>query len=416
MALRINRRFRLPFAALACVAAVGALPTQAGAAPAPISNLVLNAYRAGSGPNSKSVASHSRLASNGLYVATIQGTVSYYAAINYLDIQVPWKAMCGAPASAPMFSAPGGSGPVGNDAEFIFAQPTKLASCTGQHLPAHWTNLQVNVGAGWSHPNALSLGALNAPTASHSYEYPLIGRHKPASFRLVDPDTQDDYGSFHISIRRAVSGDCTGQKYKAFAFGTVQACVAATSASGPAPATRNARPAITLDQGPVTRVLRGTDVPGARNLELPSGALTGAQFLAADGLTGAAAREAQLVLGSDGFVSGAVSSFADFGPTLTSAALKLSSPQKAEAALAAWVNIAAHAQALHHTSATVAPDAIFRQGLAVTYTPSVAASLNGVEVLAAEGDYLYTLRSVQQPNAVSQAATDKLLHTVLARG
>jgi hypothetical protein len=411
----IKPRARLALAVLACIAGA-ALPAQAAAAPRSISNLVLNAYKAGATPDSKVVSSHPRLVKNGLYVATIEGTVSYYAAINYLAIQSPWAVMCGVPVSAPIFSAAGGSGPVGNDAEFIFAQPSKLAACAGQQLPAHWTNLQVNVGAGWSHPKLLSVGALDAPTPSHTYEYALIGRHKQASFKLIDPDTQDDYGSLHISIRHAVSGDCAGQKYKAFSFPTMQACVSATSASGAAPAARRALPSITLDQGPIARVLRGTDVGGAKNLELPSGALTVSQFLAADALSGTAGREALLTLDADSFISAALSGFATEGPTLTSAAIKLSSPQKAEAALTAWGYLAAHSEAPPGTTAVLASDASFRRGLVVTFTPSVAAMLNGVEVLAAEGDYLYTLRSVQQPNAVSQAEADRLLRAVVARG
>jgi hypothetical protein len=416
MASWMKPRARLGFTALACVAAA-ALPATAGAAPASISNLVLHAYQAGTSPSTKPVVSHSRLATHGLYVATVQGTLSYYAAIDYTAIQPPWEAMCGVPASAPMFGGPGGSGPVGNDAEFIFAQPTKLASCATEVFPRHWFNLQVNVGAGWSHPKLLSAGALNAPTASHSYEYALVGRHKPASFRLTDPDTRDDYGSLHISIRRAVSGDCTGPKYKAFHLSTMQSCTAAAPTSGPTPAALPARPAITLNQGPITNVLRSTDVPKAKNLELPSGALTASEFVTASGLTRAASHVALPTLQADGFVSAAISGFTtSSGQTLTSTALKLNSPRRAEAALAAWESIAAHDQAPKGATAAVTADTSFRQGLVVTFTPSVSASPNGLEVLAAEGDYLYTLRAAQHPNVVSQAEVDALLHTVIARG
>jgi hypothetical protein len=406
---------RLGLAALVCVAAA-VLPASAASARASASSLVLDAYQPGTAAATKPVTSHTRLARHGLYVATVQGTLSYYAAIDYTAIQPPWEIMCGVPASAPMFGGPGGSGPVGNDAEFIFALPTKLPSCAAEVLPRHRLNFQANVGAGWSHPKLLSSAELNAPTASHSYEYALVGRHKRASFRLTDPDTRDDYGSLHIGIRRAVSGDCAGQKYKAFHLPTMQACIAAASVSGPTPAALPAKQALTLDQGPVTRVLRITDVPGAKDLELPSGALTASEFLAVSGLKKAAKHVAQLTLEADGFVSAAVSGFTTSGggPALTSTAFELSSPQQAEAALTAWVNIAAHDQAPGGTTAAVTTDATFRRGFAVTFTPSVSTDPNGVEVLAAEGSYL--LRSVQQPNAVSQAATDKLLHTAVARG
>jgi hypothetical protein len=400
---------------LACLAGT-ALPAGAAATSAPIGNMVLNAYKPGLVPNSETVTSRGRLLSHGLYVATIQGTLSYYAAIDYTAIQVPWQAMCGTPLSAPMFSAPGGSGPVGNDAEFIFAQPTKLASCASVKLPVHWENLQVNLGAGWYHPKLLSAKPLNAPTASHSYEYALIGGNRPASFRLTDPDTRDDYGSLHISIRSAVGGDCTGRKYKTFKFTTSHACVSAIKRSGSAPAARHAAPALTLDQGPITRVLRGSDVPKAVNLELPSGALTASQYLAASGLRGAAVHEAQLTFKSAGFVSAAVSEFATPAMTVTSTAIKLHSPAQAEAALTAWARIVSHAQAPPGTSGTVATDGTFRRGLVVTFTPTVAGALAGVEVLAAEGEYLYVLRSVEAPSLVSQAATDQLLHAVIARG
>jgi hypothetical protein len=416
MDIQRTTRIRAALTLLACSTCCAILPASAGAARGPISNLVLNAYKAGGTPNTTTVTSRPKLASKGLYVATIQGTISYYAAINYLAIQAPWGSMCGVPVSAPMFNAPGGSGPVGNDAEFIFAQPTKLGSCATVHLPEHWTNLQANVGAGWSHPKLLTLGALNAPTASHSYEYALVGRHKQASFKLIDPDTRDDYGSLHISIRRAVSGDCAGLKYKAFGFPSKRACVAASSQTGAAPAARRALPPITLDQGPIAGVLRATDVPGSTNLELPSGALTAGPFLTADGVTGTAAHGALLTLKADGFVSAALSAFGNGGQTLTSAAIKLGSPQEAEAALTAWGYLVSHSQAPAGTTAALTSDPSFRLGLAVTFTPSVSANLNGVEVMAAEGDYLYTLRSVQKPNAASQVEADRLLRAVIARG
>jgi hypothetical protein len=409
---------RLGLAVLACLAAAALpVPVPAAAARASVGSLVLNAYQPGTAPATKPVTSHTKLARHELYVATVQGTLSYYAAIDYTAIQPPWAVMCGVPAGAPMFGGPGGSGPVGNDAEFIFALPTKLSSCASEDLPRHRLNFQANVGAGWSHPKLLSAAALNAPTASHSYEYALTGRRKRASFRLTDPDTRDDYGSLHISIRRAVSGDCAGQKYKAFHLPTLQSCIAAAAVSGPAPAALPAKPALTLDQGPVTRVLRITDVPGSKDLELPSGALTASEFLTVSGLKKAAKRVAQLTLGADGFVSAALSGFTTSGgPALTSTAFELGSPQQAEAALTAWVNIAAHNQAPKGTTAAVAADTSFRRGFVVTFTPNVSSDFNGVEVLAAEGSYLYMLRSVQEPNTVSQAATDKLLHTVVARG
>jgi hypothetical protein len=409
-------RARLGFTTLACLVAT-VLVAPAQAAPPSISNLVLHAYQAGTSAATKPVTSRPRLAQHDLYVATVQGTLSYYAAIDYTAIQPPWEVMCGVPDGAPMFGGPGGSGPVGNDAEFIFAQPTKLATCATEVFPRHWFNLQANLGAGWSHPKLLSAGALNAPTASHSYEYALVGRHKPASFRLTDPDTRDDYGSLHVSIRRADSGDCANQKYKAFHFSTPQACVAAAATSGPAPAALPVRPAIALNQGPIVNVLRSTDVPKAKNLEPPSGALTASEFIAAIGLKPAARHVAQLTLQADGFVSAALSAFTtSAGQTLTSTALKLGSPQQAEAALTAWESIATHDQAPKGTTAAATTDASFRWGFAVTFTPGVATSLNGIEVLAAEGDYLYTLRAVQQPNAVSQAEADTLLHAILARG
>ena len=81
-----------------------------------------------------------------LYVATVQGTISYYGALNYLHPQAPFDRVCGLPEAAPMFPSAAGSGRVSDDAQFIFsylsARPCTIA------LPEQRGNFKVNTGPG----------------------------------------------------------------------------------------------------------------------------------------------------------------------------------------------------------------------------------------------------------------------------
>lgn len=290
--------------------------------------LVLDAYSpAHRFPFTPPVSSRSKLARKHLYVATVRGSVSFYEAVDYVAIQAPWQIMCGAPERAPMFSSAGGSGRVGNDAEFIFALPVVGRSCASVRLPRPYANFQTNVGQGWTHPNVLSRQTLLGPSRSHTYEFALTGAGKPVSFRLNDPDTRDDYGSFRIYLRNAVTGDCAGSGHGAFGL-SLMACLAATANTPPAPRLPGVPKGVALDQTPVARVLRSSDL-AAVNQEVPSGALTASQFATLDNSIRSAASAETRLLRTDGFRSAAISQFAAPGqPNLKSTAVELSSPSR----------------------------------------------------------------------------------------
>jgi hypothetical protein len=375
--------------------------------------LVLDAYSPTHQMFTPPVSSRSKLAHDRLYVATVRGTVSFYESVDYVAIQAPWHVMCGAPEKAPMFSSAGGSGRVGTDAEFIFALPLVGPSCANAMLPRPYANFQANLGQGWEHPSLLSGQALVKPSRSHTYEFALSGADRPVSFRLIDTDTRDDYGSFRIYLRTAVPGDCSDPGYQAFGL-TRTACLTAT-ANGPAPSRLPAVPKLlAIDQTPVARVLRSSDVP-AVNQEVPSGALTASQFAALDNSGRLAAITETRLLRSDGFRSAAISQFAASGlPSFRSTAVKLSSTQKALAALQEEVALSPRAQAPAGATVAVGPDANFVHGYIVTFTPT-AGDVGGLELLASAGDYLYTLRVVARPDTVSRPAEEQLLRVLLAR-
>jgi hypothetical protein len=206
------------------VCALGVIALPAVASATTIDHFTLDSYHASNKKFTPPVTSSVKLG-GGLYVATVQGTFSYYGAINYVAPQPPWTILCGTPEAAPQFSSAGGSGKVGFDAEFIFSRPWLPAPCANAKLPVHWTNFQMNVGNGvWAHPVALNVGTPPAPNPSHTYEYAIAskkGHH--VAFRLYDINTRDNYGSLHISLRAATSADCT--KYAAFGSTSEAECI-----------------------------------------------------------------------------------------------------------------------------------------------------------------------------------------------
>ncbi|MBV9192779.1 MAG: hypothetical protein JO168_01455 [Solirubrobacterales bacterium] len=357
---------------------------------------------------SQPVASPTKLGHH-LYVAVVRGTVSFYQPMDYLSIQVPWTVMCGRPQPAPMFSSAGGTGKVGNDAEFLFAQPLSGRPCSAIKLPREYPNFQSNVGKGWTHPNLVSRSSLRGPTVTHTYEFGLDGQGKQVSFRIIDPDTRDDYGSFRIYLRDAVRSDCAGNGHAAF-FLSLKACLADTP-DEPAPSLPPAPRPLTLDQSTVTRVLRSSDVPTAINGEAPSGALTADRFAQVDNVSAAAAAAESKLLRRDGFVAGAISEFHGLKlPSLKSTAAKFASPAQAQKALGDELALAGRTQAPGGTTAGAPqPDADLPGTFLIPFSPG------SLELLAAKGDYVFTLVGVANPSPVSQPAEEQQFALLLGR-
>jgi hypothetical protein len=394
-------------------AAASALPVGVVSRP-----LRLDSYSPGLLPETPAVDSGTRLADKTLYVATVQGTLSYYAAIDYLNPQTPFDAMCGTPLSAPLFSSAGGSGKVSNDAQFILAIPS-VTTCAGVVTPRPWFGFQINDHGYWTHPSVLSTHRLTRPTATHAYQYALLGRGRRVGFRLADPDTRDDYGTLHITLRRALASDCVGNEYKAYGLSSRYACLKdAAHASAPRPASPGVVRPLSLDQAPISKVVRESDVPTSVDQEVSSGALTADRFAQIDAPTAVAARAQARALTSDGLTSAAISEFADAGgPALRSTAILFRSTSAARAGYRTEVALdAEQAPAGASTTAAAEPPPAPANTTFVTFTPTTPGSVGGIELISLVGRYVYGLRAVQAPDLVDAPAEQALLATVIARG
>jgi hypothetical protein len=160
-----------------------------------------------------------------LYVAEVSGAISYYAKRQYRRPSGLWNTVCGEPEASPQ-------GPLGIDAEFVFARPW-TAPCP-RKLPVRWDNFEIsaNNGGVYSHPAPLG-GPFTVPTPGHHYNYPMVGAGKYGLFRLKDspggnPATADNYGRLTIHIRPAVAGDCAGTGWVVFGEPNEAACIAGT--------------------------------------------------------------------------------------------------------------------------------------------------------------------------------------------
>ncbi len=219
------RATRATVCAAICAMGLLALPSAAGASTY-IDHFTLDSYHAGNSHATPPAVGAAKLVPGALYVFTVQGTLSYYSAINYVDPQPPWTVLCGTPEAAPQFASAGGAGEVGFDSEYVFARPWLPTPCAEEKLPMKWTNFQVHIGPGeWVHPTTLV--PTTGPSPTHSYEYAFVapkGRH--LMVRLYDILTRDNYGSLRISTRLATTADCEGTKYTAFKLSSEAECVA----------------------------------------------------------------------------------------------------------------------------------------------------------------------------------------------
>jgi hypothetical protein len=181
---------------------------------------------------SKVLPDHSR------WVAVVQGTFSYYSPSLYVDHPArPFQVLCGTPDfTGPLFPSPDkpSNKPVGMDAEFQFARPSRRSRCQRYPLPGHWYNFQIKTAGTWSHIPDLGPGEV-VPTADHTYSYPLVGYDRPAQFRLKDrPRTSDNYGELKIAIRPATNADCGDGDWKTFRFHSEERCERSLPAPAPA--------------------------------------------------------------------------------------------------------------------------------------------------------------------------------------
>ena len=407
--------FALPVIATVALAVAAPAPAAAAAKPArslAVASLKLDAYSPGLVAHTSRLRSP-RLAKGKLYVVTVQGTVSFYAAVDYLQIQKPFTAFCGRPQPAPLFGSAGGSGPVSNDAEFIFAQPISTGACTSLKLPLQYPNFQVNNGFGWGHPQLLSPKSLRRPTANHAYSFAIVGQGRPLGLELVDPDTRDDYGSFQITVRHAISSDCANGQWRAFALKRASICTGDTAGTvGVVPKLPKAKP-LTTPQGPIAHVARDSDFPTAINAQLSAGALGAAAFSKYASVSPAARQAQEKILTTRRLQSAAISRLAAPAlPSITSTAMQFANANNATAAATALAALDAAANAPAGATAAVTP-ATGVSGQVITYSGAAA----GVEVIAHAGNGVYALRELQTAGGgpISASTVTALLASLISR-
>ena len=145
------------------------------------------------------VRTERRLQRRARYRVTVQGTFSFYPEAMWLT-PPEGQAVCGKPESNPMFTLPGQpSGPVGFDAETMFALPTTPEHCDRLDLPRPWKNFQMAVGRRFTHPGS---GRRTKPNRTHRYSYRVRGLGRPLRLRLVDSEATDNYGLLKVTVRR----------------------------------------------------------------------------------------------------------------------------------------------------------------------------------------------------------------------
>jgi len=127
------------------------------------------------------------------YRVVIDGTVGLWRADN-------WSSVCaGEPFAGPRFPSRGENGPVGADAEWVWAWPASSPALCPNGAPVGASpqpKRRVVVRSGAS----LSAPAETAMTATHAYTYALTGTGAPVTFLVDDDPRDDDYGYFRIRI------------------------------------------------------------------------------------------------------------------------------------------------------------------------------------------------------------------------
>ena len=221
---RMRARRVLRAAGIGVGLAVALAPSAMAAKPVQEQDLMLDSHAASGVP---SVRTPGRLARGTFYVSEVAGTVSYYSSALWRfpppGADPGARSVCGTPEAAPLFPSAVQTGPVGFDAEMIFARPALARRCQSPRLPQTWNNFQVSVGGRFGHPPPV-FGRPTAPATGHSYVYVLKGRGAPAAFRLRDTPASDNYGMLRIRIRRARAADCTTYGVRGFGSRTSRDC------------------------------------------------------------------------------------------------------------------------------------------------------------------------------------------------
>ena len=140
------------------------------------------------------------------YKIIVTGTWSRWGASYWQTLPTGWST-CGTPerfAQIPSLVAPFGK--VSSDAETNFAkldyQPNCASTSVNSTIGAT-TSFEINLGSGFYHPSAVG-GPFTTPAPGHVYTYRVTGQGSKPQFRVVDQNTQDNYGQLAIAILPAL--------------------------------------------------------------------------------------------------------------------------------------------------------------------------------------------------------------------
>lgn len=223
----MNRNALLATLCLALCSGLGSAASASASPLMPTDAFSLDSYFRWNRPYTPPVSSSIVIPSRADYVATVSGTFSYYAARAYGHFIHKEQVLCGTPESAPKYSgSAGGTGPVGFDAEFVFARPWVSAKCRRAHLPVRWSNFEMTTDTHWRHPTILG-GLPSAPSAGHTYSFAVVGDNRPVKFRLADVYPRDNYGILKIQLAPATTAVCQAN-YRAFGLTSPTQCALGT--------------------------------------------------------------------------------------------------------------------------------------------------------------------------------------------
>jgi hypothetical protein len=207
----------------ACLLALsGLLAGVAGASTsaAPSQDFTLDMYKSVK-PNQGSVdvSSPEVLTTNKWYIAQVRGTVSFVKPSMWTRPHLTNGkplVVCGTPEASPLLNSAGAeTGRVGVDPEVMFAQVMRAKLCKDDKTPRTTRLFEVRPKNIWRHPTPLD-GRHWIARADHTYSYAIKGLGAKAQFRQLDRPTNDNYGSFHITLRPATTADCAGTRWKNF--------------------------------------------------------------------------------------------------------------------------------------------------------------------------------------------------------
>ena len=134
------------------------------------------------------------------YTIKVQGTYSAYLASLWNQPAGSYFVTCGTTERAPMFPSPGANGPVGADAETLFAGIATLG-CGNFKPPLQQDKFQVDYGDG--PVNLVPVGGdPTTPSADHTYYYKLTVPRviRRLTFKLKDDSYTDNYGQLKITM------------------------------------------------------------------------------------------------------------------------------------------------------------------------------------------------------------------------